>query len=148
MNQVATKEKNKIKIKLPERKWYLVDASGKVLGRLATRIATLLMGKSKVDWQPHLDRGDYVIVVNAKDVAVTGTKEENKMYYRYSGYPGGLREEKLKSLRKRKPQDIIYHAVKGMLPGTRLGRAMLKKLYVYEGENHQHEAQKPEKLEV
>src|SRR3989344_773116 len=147
MKQATTKEKNNIKTKLPERKWYLVDASGKVLGRLATRIATLLMGKSKVDWQPHLDKGDYVIVINAKDVAVTGRKEEDKMYYRYSGYPGGLREETLKSLRARKPEDIIYHAVGGMLPKTRLGRQIAKKLFVYPGEKHPHEGQKPKELE-
>lgn len=148
MAEVQTKKKIETKHTARDRKWFLVDASGQILGRLSTRIATLLMGKNKIDWQPYLDTGDYVIVINAKEIEVTGAKEENKNYYRYSGYPGGLKVENLKSLRKRKPEDIIYHAVKGMLPKTRLGRAMIKKFYVYPGSSHGHEAQKPVKYEA
>jgi len=140
-------EKVKTQQKKTERSWYLIDAKEQVLGRLATKIATVLMGKHKATWQPHQDMGDNVIVTNASRVMVTGRKEEDKIYYRYSGYPGGLKKESLKSLRERKPQDIIYHAVAGMLPKNRLGRAMVKKLYVYPGEEHPHEAQKPIKLE-
>lgn len=125
-----------------KRDWILIDAEDKILGRLAAKIAPILMGKNKIGWQPHLDGGDYVIVINAAKVATTGVKE-GKKYYRYSGYPGGLRVETLKSKRKRAPQDIIYHSVAGMLPKTKLGRLMIKKLFVYPGETHPHEAQKP-----
>jgi large subunit ribosomal protein L13 len=146
--KVKEKIKKEAKKEEPEKSWYLINAKGKVLGRLATRIALILMGKNKPTWQPYLDKGDNVIVVNAAKVATTGRKEEQKKYFRYSGYPGGLRTEVLSDLRKRKPEYIIHHAVKGMLPKTRLGAAMLKKLYVYPGEEHSHEAQKPEELDI
>lgn len=149
MGTTSTREKTKIAHDTKDdRTWYLIDAEDKVLGRFATRIAIILMGKNKPFWQPHLDRGDWVIIVNAKKVRVTGNKEENKKYYHYSGYPGGLKEETLKHLRERKPEDIIHGAVKGMLPKSRLGRAMIKKLFIYPGEQHPHEAQKPQELEV
>ena len=146
MTKVKPKEKN-VEAKA-ERGWYIVNAKGKVLGRLATRIAVILMGKNKPSWQPHQDTGDNVIVTNATKIAITGRKEEQKQYFRYSGYPGGLRTETLADLRKRKPEDIIRHAVSGMLPKNRLGSAMIKKLFVYPGEDHPHEAQKPRELEV
>ena len=148
MSEVQTQKKSESKHTTQNRKWFLVDAKGQILGRLSTRIAIMLMGKNKLDWLPYLDKGDYVLVINAKEIEVTGAKEKNKNYYRYSGYPGGLRVENLKNLRQRKPEDIIYHAVKGMLPKTRLGRAMIKKLFVYAGSSHNHEAQKPEKYDV
>src|SRR3990167_2299687 len=133
---------------LPSKTWYLVDAKNKVLGRLSSQVAKILMGKHKPTWQPHIDTGDNVIIINAAKVAVTGRKEEQKLYYRYSGYPGGLKTENLAALRQRKPEAIIYHAIKGMLPKNRLGAAMLKKLYVYPGEDHPHDAQKPQELEL
>jgi large subunit ribosomal protein L13 len=146
--EVKTSERKVAKTtNLVDRKWYLIDAKGQILGRMSSKIATILMGKHKPIWQPHQDMGDIVIVTNAAKVAVTGRKEEQKKYYRYSGYPGGLKVEDLKSLREKRPQDIIHHAVEGMLPRTRLGRAMIKKLHVYAGESHSHEAQKPIKLE-
>jgi large subunit ribosomal protein L13 len=140
-------KKDKSKIQKTDQSWYLFDAKGQILGRLATKIAKVLMGKHKVTWQPHQDMGDNVIVTNASKILVTGRKEENKVYYRYSGYPGGLKKETLGSLRERKPENIIHHAVAGMLPKNRLGRAMIKKLYIYPGEEHPHEAQKPIKWE-
>ena len=149
MAQSEVKEKVKTKIvkeKNLERAWFLIDVKDKVLGRIASEIATVLMGKNKPSWQPQSDTGDNVVIINAAKVAVTGRKEEQKKYYRYSGYPGGLKVETLKALRERKPEDIIYHAVAGMLPKNKLGRAMIKKLYVYPGEKHQHNAQNPQKL--
>lgn len=146
MTETKLKEKN-TETKA-ERIWYIVNAKGKVLGRLATRIAIILMGKNKPLWQPYLDMGDNVVVINAAKIATTGRKEEQKKYFRYSGYPGGLRVETLGDLRKRKPEDIISHAVSGMLPKNRLGAAMIKKLFVYPGDTHPHEAQKPRELEV
>jgi len=140
-------KKDKSKIQKTDQSWYLFDAKGQILGRLATKIAKVLMGKHKVTWQPHQDMGDNVIVTNASKILVTGRKEENKVYYRYSGYPGGLKKETLGSLRERKPENIIHHAVAGMLPKNRLGRAMIKKLYIYPGEEHPYEAQKPIKWE-
>lgn len=141
------KPEEKKQQKVVERAWYLIDAKGQILGRMATKIATVLMGKQKVGWQPHQDGGDNVVVINASKVAVTGRKEEQKKYFRYSGYPGGLKTDNLASLRERKPQEIIRHAVAGMLPKSRLGRAMIKKLYIYPGESNPHEAQKPQTLE-
>ena len=131
-----------------DRKWYLIDAKNKILGRLSTKIAKILMGKEKVDFARHADMGDAVIVINAAKVAVTGTKEKNKIYYRYSGYPGGLRETTLAVLRVKKPEELIYHAVSGMLPKNRLGKSLIKKLYVYPKEEYPHEAQKQVELEV
>ncbi|MGI6189205.1 MAG: 50S ribosomal protein L13 [Clostridiales bacterium] len=131
-----------------ERKWYVVDASGKPLGRLASEIAKILRGKHKPIYTPHVDTGDFVIVVNAEKVLLTGKKLDQKMYRRHSQYPGGLKETPYRQLMARKPEFAVYKAVKGMLPDNRLGRKMLKKLRVYAGPTHQHEAQKPERLEL
>jgi len=128
--------------------WFLVDAQDRVLGRIATKIASLLKGKHKVTWSPHIDVGDGVIVVNCEKVKVTGKKLEQKIYKHYSGYPSGQREEKLESLLSRKPEDVLRHAVKGMLPKTKLGRKMIKKLKVYAGEKHEHMAQKPKAIKL
>jgi large subunit ribosomal protein L13 len=126
-----------------ERQWWVVDANGQTLGRLATRIATLLEGKHKPIYSPHLDTGDHVVVVNAGKVKVTGDKLIQKRYYRHSGYPGGLKEESLEAVLARKPELVIERAVKGMLPQNRLGRAMYRKLKVYRGADHPHQAQQP-----
>jgi large subunit ribosomal protein L13 len=131
-----------------ERNWLVVDASGKTLGRLATQIADALRGKRKPEFTPHVDTGDFVIVVNAEKVSVTGKKREEKLYYRHSGYPGGLRSRTLGELLERRPEEVIRLAVRGMLPRTRLGRAQLRKLKIYAGPDHPHEAQKPEPMEV
>jgi large subunit ribosomal protein L13 len=131
-----------------ERNWLVVDASGKTLGRLATQIADALRGKRKPDYTPHVDVGDFVIVVNAEKVAVTGRKREQKLYRRHSGYPGGLRSRTLNEMLERRPEEVIRLAVRGMLPRNRLGRAQLRKLKVYAGPEHPHEAQKPEQMEI
>lgn len=131
-----------------ERQWWLVDASGQTLGRLATRIAMLLEGKHKVIYSPHLDTGDHVVVLNAAKIKVTGNKLAQKHYYRHSNYPGGLKQESLATLLERKPELIIERAVKGMLPQNRLGRAMFKKLKVYAGADHPHQAQQPMAAEL
>ena len=131
-----------------ERGWWLVDASGQTLGRLATRIATLLEGKHKPTYSPHIDVGDHVVVVNARQVKVSGNKLVQKRYYRHSNYPGGLKEESLEALLARKPELVIERAVKGMLPQNRIGRAMLKKLKVYSGADHPHQAQQPAAYEL
>jgi large subunit ribosomal protein L13 len=129
-----------------ERRWYVVDAEGETLGRLATRIADTLRGKGKPSYTPHVDTGDFVVVVNAEKVAVTGKKLQQKMYYRHSGYPGGLRSRSLAEQLERRPTEVIRIAVKGMLPRNRLGRAQLGKLKVYAGPEHPHSAQQPEPL--
>ncbi len=131
-----------------ERKWRLIDAEGQTLGRLATEIARLLRGKDKPQYTPHVDTGDFVVVVNAQKVAVTGRKAEQKVYYRHSGYPGGLKETSYEEMLERKPTEILRRAVKGMMPKTRLGRQQLKKLKIYAGPEHPHEAQRPEPYEV
>jgi large subunit ribosomal protein L13 len=131
-----------------ERTWYLVDAEGKTLGRLATQIADVLRGKRKPTYTPHVDVGDFVIVVNAAKVAVTGNKREGKRYWRHSGYPGGIRSRTLGELLERRPEEVIRRAVKGMLPRNRLARAQLRKLKVYAGPEHPHQAQKPETLDI
>jgi large subunit ribosomal protein L13 len=131
-----------------ERKWRLIDAERQNLGRLATEIARLLRGKDKPQYTPHVDMGDFVVVVNAEKVAVTGRKAEQKVYYRHSGYPGGLKETSYKEMLERKPTEILRRAVKGMMPKTRLGRQQLKKLKIYAGPEHPHEAQRPELYEV
>jgi large subunit ribosomal protein L13 len=131
-----------------ERRWWLVDAADQTLGRLASRIASVLEGKHKPSYSPHLDTGDHVIVVNAEKVRVTGNKLLQKRYYRHSGYPGGFREESLEALLARKPELVIERAVKGMLPQNRLGRAMFKKLKVYRGTDHPHQAQQPTAMEL
>jgi large subunit ribosomal protein L13 len=128
------------------KKWYLFDARDKVLGRLATRIAVYLRGKNKPIFTPHVDTGDFVIVVNAEKVKLTGNKLDDKVYYRHSGYPGGIKAETARVRLASKPETIIMDAVWGMLPKNRLGRAMLKKLKVYRGSVHPHEAQKPEPI--
>lgn len=126
-----------------QREWLVVDAKGEVLGRLATQIAHLLRGKHKPTWAPNVDGGDFVIVLNAADVHLTGSKPNQKVYYRHTGYPGGLKETPYKIMLARHPERIIKFAVKGMLPKTRLGRQMLKKLHVYRGPAHPHVAQQP-----
>jgi len=131
-----------------ERNWLLVDAEGRTLGRLATQIAATLRGKRKPEYTPHCDVGDFVIVVNAEKVSVTGNKRQAKRYWRHSGYPGGLRSRTLDDMLERRPEEVIRSAVKGMLPRTRLGRAQLRKLKVYAGPEHPHAAQKPEPMEV
>ncbi|HEX8051488.1 MAG TPA: 50S ribosomal protein L13 [Thermoleophilaceae bacterium] len=131
-----------------ERNWVVIDASGLTLGRLATQIANTLRGKHKPEFTPHCDVGDFVIVVNAERISVTGNKREEKRYYRHSGYPGGLRSRTLAEMLDRRPEEVIRKAVKGMLPRNRLGRAQLRKLKVYAGPEHPHAAQKPEPMEV
>lgn len=131
-----------------ERKWYLVDATDKTLGRLSSKIASMLRGKHKPIFTPHVDCGDYVVVINVEKVKVTGKKLEDKEYKRHSGYPGGLKTVTLEKMLEDKPEDVMIHAVKGMLPKGKLGRQMLKKLRVYKGAEHDHSAQKPEKLEI
>lgn len=128
------------------RRWFVVDAAGVPLGRLASRIAQILRGKHKPSYAPHMDGGDYVIVVNAEQVAVTSRKSRDKIYYRHSGYPGGLKEESYASLIVRRPAAVIERAVRGMLPRNRLGRSMFRKLRVYAGPEHPHAAQQPEEL--
>lgn len=129
-----------------QREWRVVDADGATLGRLATQIATLLRGKHRVTFAPHLDSGDPVIVVNAARIKVTGNKLQDKMYVRHSGYPGGFRAENLEKLLARRPEEVIRRAVRGMLPQNRLGEQMMRKLHVYAGAEHPHAAQKPQPL--
>lgn len=130
------------------RKWYIVDAENEVVGRLSTQIASVLRGKNKPDFTPHVDTGDYVIVINAEKVRFTGNKLQQKVYQRYSGYPGGQKERTAEEVLAKKPQDIIENAVRGMLPKTKLGRAMINKLFVYAGTEHPHSAQKPEPFKI
>ena len=129
-----------------ERKWYVVDAEGCTLGRLASGVASVLRGKNKPQFTPHVDTGDYVIVVNADKIKVTGKKMDQKIYYHHSDYVGGMKETTLKEMMAKKPEKVIELAVKGMLPKGSLGRTMYKKLFVYAGPEHKHEAQKPETL--
>lgn len=131
-----------------ERKWYVVDADGKTLGRLASELANVLRGKKKPIYTPHIDTGDYVIVVNAEKVKITGKKLDQKIYYHHSEYVGGMKETTMREMMKTKPEFVVTHAVKGMLPKGPLGRQMLKKLHVYVGPEHKHEAQKPEVLDI
>ena len=131
-----------------ERKWYVIDAEGKSLGRVAALAATYLRGKHKPTYTPHIDCGDNIIIINAQKVNLTGNKLEDKMYYDHSMYPGGLRERTAKVMREEYPVEMMERAIKGMLPHNRLGRQMYKKLFVYAGNEHKHEAQKPEVLEV
>jgi large subunit ribosomal protein L13 len=125
----------------------VVDAEGEILGRLATRIASVLRGKDKPEFTPHVDSGDFVVVVNADKIKTTGRKLDKKIYYRHTGYPGGLKETSLRTLLQHKPERAIYYAVKGMLPKNRLGRAQIKKLKVYAGPEHPHQAQQPQTLQ-
>jgi len=131
-----------------DKKWFIVDAEGKVLGRIATEIASILRGKNKPGFTPHLDMGDNVIVINAEKVSLTGKKLEDKEYFSYTGHPGGIRFTNIKKVLKQKPEFIIEHAVKGMLPKSRLGRKVFKNLKVYAGVEHPHEAQQPVKIEL
>jgi large subunit ribosomal protein L13 len=131
-----------------ERKWHVIDAEGQTLGRLATEIARLLRGKNKPQYTPHVDTGDFVVVVNAEKIVVTGRKAEQKVYYRHTGYPGGLRETSYETMLERKPTEILRKAVRGMMPRTRLGRQQFRKLKIYAGPEHPHEAQSPEPYEV
>ena len=129
-----------------KRDWYVVDAENKILGRLAAQIAHRLRGKHKPEFAPHMDNGDFIVVVNCEKIAVTGKKLSDKMYYRHTGYPGGLKETNLEKMLARKPEFVLQAAVRGMLPKNRLGRAMLKKLKVYAGTEHPHAAQQPKTL--
>jgi large subunit ribosomal protein L13 len=129
------------------RQWYLVDAEAKTLGRLATQIADLLRGKGKPEYTPHIDTGDFVVVVNAEKVRVTGNKLEQKIYYRHSGYPGGLRQRTLAEQLERRPEEVLRKAVKGMLPKNRLANAQIQKLKIYAGPEHPHAAQNPASIE-
>lgn len=131
-----------------QRKWFIVDAEGKTLGRLSSEIAKILRGKHKPEFTPHIDTGDFVIVVNAEKIEVTGRKLDKEFYRYHTGYPGGLREISYRRMRDEKPEMFIRNAVKGMLPKNRLGRQMIKKLKVYAGPSHHHEAQMPESLEL
>jgi large subunit ribosomal protein L13 len=131
-----------------QQKWYLIDAEGKVLGRLATKVATMLRGKDSPLYTPHLDMGAFVIIVNAEKIALTGKKLGTKKYFWHSGYPGGLKEVPVQKLIAQHPERVVQYAVKGMLPHNRLGRRLNKKLFVYTGSEHPHSGQKPEKIEV
>ena len=131
-----------------DRKWYLVNAEGKVLGRLSTELVKVLKGKNKPTYTPHMDTGDFVVVVNAGKVTLTGKKMKDKIYYHHTGYPGGIKEMNAEKLLAKKPTEMIRMAVKGMLPKNSLGRQMLRKLKIYPGPNHPHEAQKPMPLEI
>ncbi|MBN2403751.1 MAG: 50S ribosomal protein L13 [Spirochaetes bacterium] len=131
-----------------EKKWFLIDAEGKILGRVATKIANILRGKNKPSYTPHLDMGDNIVVINAEKIVLSGTKEEDKKYYSHSHYPGGIKFTNIKKIRAEKPEYILEHAVKGMLPKNKLGKRLFLNVKIYKGEKHPHEAQKPEKLEV
>ena len=130
------------------RAWHLVDADGKTLGRLAVEVTNLLRGKNKPEFTPHMDCGDFVVVINAEKIHVSGNKEEQKVYYRHSGFPGGFKQENLAAVRRRRPELIIERAIKGMLPHTRLGRQQFTKLKVYAGAEHPHSAQQPKPYEL
>ena len=131
-----------------KRDWYIIDAKGKVLGRVASEVARRLRGKHKPEYTPHVDTGDYIVIINAADVVVTGAKFEDKMYYRHTGYPGGIRETNFRKMQERFPGRALEKAVKGMLPKGPLGYAMFKKLKVYAGEEHPHTAQQPQQLDI
>ncbi len=130
-----------------DKEWFIVDAEGKVLGRLATEIARRLRGKHKPTYTPHTDTGDFIVVVNAEKISLTGNKASDKLYYHHTGYPGGIKSVSAEKLLQVKPEELLRSAVKGMLPKNTLGRAMLKKLKIYKGTKHPHEAQVPKKLE-
>ena len=131
-----------------EKKWLLLDASNKTLGRLSAKISSILMGKNKAQYTPHNDLGDYIVVINAEKVKVTGNKDTQKKYYRHSGYPGGLKSSTFSEIIEKNPEDIILKAVKGMLPKNKLSNSMISKLKVYKGENHPHIGQNPHKIEL
>ncbi len=129
-----------------DQKWFIVDAKGKVLGRLASKVARIIRGKDKAVFTPNMDTGDNVIVINAEEIVLTGKREAQKEYFHYSGYPGGLKKQSVKDVREKHPERIVHMAVRGMLPKTRLGNKLIKKLKVYKGSDHPHSAQKPENL--
>ena len=131
-----------------KRDWYVIDAEGQTLGRLAAKVATVLRGKHKAIYTPHVDWGDYVVVINAEKVNLTGNKLDQKMYYNHSGYPGGLRERNARTMKEQYPEEMVERAIKGMLPKGRLGRQMYKKLFVYSGNEHKHMAQQPKELKM
>mgnify|MGYP001262429948 FL=1 len=131
-----------------EKKWLLLDASDKTLGRLSTRVASILMGKDKAQYTPNNDLGDYVVIINAEKIKITGNKDIQKNYYRHTGYPGGLKSTTFLDMIEKKPEEIIFKAVQGMLPKNKLSKTMISKLKVYEGENHPHIGQKPTKIEL
>jgi len=131
-----------------KREWFVIDATDKVLGRLSAEVAHRLRGKHKPEFTPHVDTGDHIVIINADKIAVTGNKEEAKVYYSHSGFPGGVKEINVRKLREKKPELIIEKAVKGMLPSNPLGRAIFKKLHVYAGAEHKHQAQEPKVLEI
>lgn len=131
-----------------QRKWYVIDAEGQSLGRVASKAATMLRGKHKVTYTPHMDCGDYIIIINASKVVLTGNKLNDKMYYDHSGYTGGLRERNAREMVEKYPEEMVERAVKGMLPKGRLGRQMYKKLFVYAGSEHEQQAQKPESISL
>lgn len=146
MSQMTVQKTHSVKLGEIERAWRVVDADGAILGRLATQIASTLRGKHKATFAPHLDTGDAVVVVNAAKIKVTGKKLQDKAYVRHSGYPGGFKSETLERLLERRPEEVIRRAVRGMLPQNRLGDQMARKLYIYAGPEHPHQAQRPEKL--
>jgi large subunit ribosomal protein L13 len=131
-----------------QRKWFVVDAKGKTFGRLASQVASILRGKHKPEYTPHVDTGDHVIIINAEQIVFTGKKLDQKIYYHHSGYPGGLKETTYRDLMSKKPEFALYNAIRKMLPKNALGRQMLRKLRIYKGEQHQQQAQKPEALEL
>lgn len=131
-----------------EKKWYLIDAKDLVLGRMSTEIAKIITGKNKSSYTPHEDHGDYVIVINANKIYLSGNKLEQKKYYNHSGYPGGLRERKASEMKTKYPEEMVYRAVWGMVPHNKLGRKQIKKLFIYRDDKHPHQAQNPEKLEI
>ena len=133
---------------MTNKDWYIIDAKEAVLGRLATKVATVLKGKHKPTYQPHVDNGDYIVVINAESIRVTGNKLEDKVYYRHTGYVGNMKKTNLSKMMSKDPSFVIMNAVKGMLPKNPLGRSMLKKLKIYNNEQHNHTAQKPKKIEI
>ena len=137
-----------IKAKDLDKRWYLIDADSKTLGRLSTKASHLLRGKNKVNFTPHMDMGDFVIIINAEKVKLTGKKSESKSYFRHTGFPGGARTSSIKSIKESNPEFIIFNAVKGMLPHNKLGSKIIKHLKVYAGSNHPHLSQNPEKIEI
>jgi len=130
------------------REWFVIDATDKVLGRVATEVALRLRGKHKPEYTPHVDTGDHIVIINAEKIAVTGNKEEGKIYYHHTGFPGGIKDVNVRQLREKTPTRILENAVRGMMPKNSLGRAMFKKLHLYVGSEHKHEAQQPQVLEI
>ncbi len=131
-----------------EKKWYIVDATDLILGRMSTEVARILTGKNKVSYTPHIDNGDFVIIINADKIKLTGNKLDNKFYYNHSGYPGGMRKRNAKTMIEKYPTEMVYRSIWGMVPHNRLGRSQIKKLFIYQGNEHKHEAQQPEALEI